>query len=84
MPRKMILIGGAIFGASVLLVLILLMANGGANKSAQFTVLGELVSGVHGAAMRVLIFAAVAGVLIGAVTAFSGVSRNDAARRKKS
>ena len=83
MPNKMLLIGGAIFGASVLLVLVLLVTSGGGNKSRQFAVLGELLSGSHGAASRGLLIAAFVGIAIGALTCFGAVGKGDAARRQR-
>lgn len=83
MPNKLFLIGGAIFGASVLLVLVLLVTNGGANKSRQFEVIGDLLAGRQGPLVRGLLFAAFAGIAIGAITLFTAVGRNDEARRKQ-
>jgi hypothetical protein len=59
------------------------LANGGANKSRQFEVLGDLLSGRHGALLRGLLVAALGGLVVGALIAFSAVGSIDAARRKQ-
>lgn len=83
MPSPMLLIGVAIFGASVFTVLALLVAHGGANKMRQFAVLGELLSGRHGARMRGLLIAALAGLVVGALTSFAAVAISDAAQLRQ-
>jgi hypothetical protein len=82
MQSKMLMTGVVIFGASVLLVLVLLATHGGANKSRQFEVLGDLLSGRHGSVMRALLVVAMGGLAVGAMISFSAVGRSDAARRK--
>jgi hypothetical protein len=80
MPSAMLLIGVAIFGASVFLILGLLVAHGGANKMRQFAVLGDLLAGRHGARMRGLLIGAFGGLVVGALTSFAAVAINDAAQ----
>jgi hypothetical protein len=65
----------------VLLVLGLLFASGGASKSRQFAVLGDLLSGRQGGLSQGLLIAALLGIVIGAVITFTAVGRRDAARR---
>jgi hypothetical protein len=72
---KKLMVGASIFGASMLLVLVLLFASGGASKSRQFEVLGDLISGRHGGPSQVLLFAALLGIVVGAATCFSAVGR---------
>lgn len=79
----MLLIGVGIFGAGVFLVLALLVTHGGANKMRQFAVLGDLLSGRHGARMRRLLILAFAGLVVGALTSFAAVALNDAALSKQ-
>jgi hypothetical protein len=79
---KMLMVGAGIFGASVLLVMILLFTSGGASKSRQFEVLGELMSGRHGALSRLLLIAALGGLVVGALTCFSAVGKGDAGKRQ--
>jgi hypothetical protein len=80
MPSTMLLIGSLIFGASVFLVLALLVIHGGANKMRQFAVLGDLLAGRHGARMRGLLIGAFAGLAVGAMISFAAVALTDAAR----
>lgn len=80
---KMLLIGASIFGAGVFLVLILLVANGGANKMRQFAVLGDLLAGRHGGLNRVLLIGALFAIGIGALTSFGAVGGSGANLRKK-
>lgn len=83
MLSPMLLIGVGIFGASVFLVLGLLVAHGGANKMRQFAVLGDLFAGRHGVRMRGLLIGAFGGLVVGALTCFAAVAINDAAQARQ-
>ena len=57
-----------------------LFASGGAAKSRQFQVIGEVLRGRHGAGRRLAMLAGLALVAVGMLTTFAGVARNDAGR----
>ena len=83
MPSKLLMTGTLIFGAGVLLVLVLLVTHGGANKAKQFEVLAQLLAGQHGAWARGLLIAGFSSFALGAMVAFSAVSRSDAQQLKQ-
>jgi hypothetical protein len=63
--------------------MIALFSSGGASKSRQFEVLGELLAGKHGAVRRLMLLLALGAIGVGALTCFTAVGRMDAARRKQ-
>ncbi len=57
-----------------------LFGSGGAAKSEQFRVIGEVMSGRHGVGRRRVMIAGVLLAALGALTAFAGVAAHDAGR----
>jgi len=82
MPGLMIF-GVCMFFTGVLSVLLLLSANGGWDKSRQFAVLGQLLSGKLGALRRTLSRTALLLTFMGAVLCFAGVGQMDARRAQR-
>jgi len=78
-PTSM-LVGVALFFAGSFGVMALLFASGGAQKSRQFEVLGQLWSGKLGSTRRVLVRASLLLIGAGAMGCFAGVAGMDAAR----
>lgn len=82
MQNKMLLVGATVFGIGVLLMLSLLFSSGGAAKSRQIGVLGELFSGRLGGTLQALSFAALGAIAVGALICFGAAGRGDGDRRK--
>lgn len=57
-----------------------LFASGGAAKSRQFQVIGEVLRGRHGAGRRLTMLSGLALVAVGTLTLFAGVAQSDAGR----
>jgi hypothetical protein len=70
----LLIIGAALFFAGGLIFLVLLFASGGAARSRQFEVLGQLWSGRHGPRRRRLLRLAFGLIGSGAVTCFAAVA----------
>jgi len=82
MQNKMLMVGATIFGISVLLMLILLFSQGGAAKSRQIGVLGDLLSGRLGGGLQAAAIVALVGSGLGALICFGAVGRADGGRRQ--
>ncbi len=61
-----------------IVVLALLFSSGGAAKSRQLDVLGQIISGKHGAGKRVWLTVSMVLIVFGSCGAFVGVSMDDA------
>ena len=79
MPILMTL-GAVLFLAGAMTFLVLLFSSGGAQRSRQFAVLGQLRSGALGTARRRLLMVSIGLIGTGAVACFAGVGAMDAAR----
>lgn len=79
MPMSMIA-GAVLFLAGVLTFLVLLVASGGALRSRQFAVLGQIRSGAMGAGRRRLLLLSFALIGAGAIGCFAGVGAMDRER----
>jgi|GEM_PF-5530891 len=76
-------VGVGLFFVGTLSVFALMFANGGAQKSRQFAVLGQLWSGNFGTLQSRLIRLSLLLVGVGAMTCFAGVGRMDADRAER-
>ena len=79
MPFLMTL-GIALFFAGSLAFLVLLFGSGGAQRSRQFVVLGQIWAGEQGSFRRRWLIVALGLVALGALTCFAGVAAMDAQR----
>lgn len=71
------------FFLGVITIMTVMFANGGAQKSKQFRVIGEIASGKLGRGARIALFVGFASALVGMCTTFAGVAQSDRARAKK-
>lgn len=76
-------VGIGFFFVGMLTIMAVVFANGGAQKSKQFQVIGEIASGKLGRRARRALFVGFASALVGMCATFAGVAGSDRARAKK-
>lgn len=76
-------VGIAFFFLGMLTIMGIVFTKGGAQKSKQFRVIGEIASGRLGRGARIALLAGFASVLAGMCATFAGVAESDRARAKK-
>lgn len=81
--HPLMLVGIGLFFAGTATMMAALFSNGGANKSQQLRVFGELWRGTHGPRWQRASRIAVAAIVVGALITFAGVGASDAARTRR-
>ena|SRR5688572_30787182 len=76
-------VGIGFFFLGMITIMAVTFANGGAQKSQQFRVIGEIASGKLGRGARIALFVGFASALVGMCTTFAGVAQGDRARAQK-
>lgn len=83
MPPLLLLIGAPLAMVGGVTFLVVLFSHGGAPKSQQFRVIGELMSGRRGQQSRVATLVALAAIGLGSCLSFAGIAASDAERAQR-